>query len=146
MDLNKKAIAIFGLLGFMIIGIAATTKSEKKSPRKEFKNLQILPKDISPDLLDKVMDEFTAALGVKCNFCHTKSKDTLQEMDFASDEKPEKLIARKMIDMANKINENFFEGKSKYGEVNSVLEVRCITCHHGVPHPGDEEEGENKKQ
>ncbi|MEJ0082894.1 MAG: c-type cytochrome [Puia sp.] len=55
------------------------------------------------------MDHFKAALGVKCSFCHAPSKDTAQKWpDFASDDKPEKLIARKMMKMTSKINKKFF--------------------------------------
>ena len=74
-----------------------------------FKNLQILPKDISDHDLDSVMHHFTAALGVKCNFCHVRNEEAKQ-MDFASDEKPEKKIARKMMLMAIDINKNYFKG------------------------------------
>jgi hypothetical protein len=34
------------------------------------KNLKVLPKNISKEDLDKVMDGFKASLGVRCNYCH----------------------------------------------------------------------------
>ena len=40
-----------------------------------FKNLKILPKDISEHDLDSVMHHFTASLGVKCNFCHVRNEE-----------------------------------------------------------------------
>jgi hypothetical protein len=64
----------------------------------------------------------------------------------ASDQKPEKSVARKMITMSNKINKNFFKAKTKYGDENAVLEIRCMTCHHGQPHPEMQEEHEEKSQ
>ena len=73
-----------------------------------FKNLEVLPKDISKHDLDSVMHHFTAALGVKCNFCHVRNEDA-KNMDFASDDKPEKKIARKMMLMAIDINKNYFK-------------------------------------
>ncbi len=73
----------------------------------EFKNLQILPKDISEHALDSVMHHFSQSLGVKCNFCHVRNEDA-KKMDFAADDKPEKNIARKMMQMAIDINKNYF--------------------------------------
>jgi hypothetical protein len=65
----------------------------------------------------------------------------------ASDEKPEKQIARKMISMSNKINQKFFHGKSKYGDDDALMEIHCITCHRGQPHPEMEEmQNENSDQ
>ena len=117
----------------MFLGIAATTPQEPPKPPK--RNLKILPKDISHDDLDKVMDGFKDALGVKCSFCHAPSKDPNQKWpDFASDDKPEKGIARKMMQMVTKINKKYFSfNKNEQGE--TVPAVTCGTCHHGNAHP-----------
>ncbi len=136
----KKISVIIGVIAFVIIGTAAS------KPPEHFKNLKVLPKNISGKQLDKVMDEFKAALGVKCNFCHVQSKDNPRDWNFASDEKPEKNIARKMIRMANKINKKFFHGKSKYGDEDAVMEIHCVTCHHGDAHPEmEDEEGKSEQ-
>jgi hypothetical protein len=134
MFIGKKTLVAIVAGLFIVAGIAATTPPE---PPK-FKNLKILPKNISKEDLDKVMDHFKAALGVKCNFCHAPSKDTAQKWpDFASDEKPEKLIARKMMKMTGKINKKFFsDNKNEQGV--AVPAVECMTCHHGSPHPGEQ--------
>lgn len=137
---NKKAIVITGLVVFVIIGIAAS-----RHP-KEFKNLKVLPKNISEATLDTVMNEFTKALKVDCDFCHVKPEDSTAEWDMANDAKPEKNIARKMIAMANKINKDFFNATTKYGDENPVLEIHCITCHRGEPHPEMEGDEQNSKQ
>jgi len=141
MRANKKITVIIGITIFVLIGMAAT-----HPPEDSFKNLKKLPKNISKQHLDKVMDEFKDALGVKCSFCHVHQKDNPREWDFASDEKPEKSVARKMISMTNRINKKFFHGKSKVGEENAVLEVHCITCHHGTAHPEMKQEEEKPKQ
>lgn len=130
-------VVITGLVVFVIIGIAAS-----RHP-KEFKNLKVLPRNISEQTLDSVMGEFTKALKVDCDFCHVKPADTTAEWDMASDANPEKSIARKMIEMSNDINKKFFKATTIYGDENVLLEVHCVTCHHGQPHPemeGDEEE------
>jgi hypothetical protein len=128
----KKITVAFVLVAFMIAGIAATMPPKEEHPHQ---NLKILPKNISHEDLDKIMDEFKAALGVKCNFCHAASKDSSsKKLDFASDEKPEKNIAREMMRMTNKINKKYFNyEKDDKGE--HVPVVFCATCHRGNPHP-----------
>ena len=142
MKFNKKFIVIGGAVAFVVIGIAAS-----KPPREKFKNLKVLPKNISEQTLDSVMNEFEKALGVECHFCHVKPADSTAEWDMASDDRPEKNIARKMIAMTNKINKHFFKATTKYGDENALLEIHCVTCHRGEPHPEmDEEEEDDKKQ
>ena len=135
MKFNKQFIVIGGAIIFVIIGIAAS-----KPPRQEFKNLKVLPKNISEQRLDSVMNEFCKALKVECDFCHVKPADTTAQWNMADDSKPEKEVARKMITMSNKINKDFFNATTIYGDSNAVLEIRCMTCHHGQPHPELEEE------
>src|SRR5579863_6730836 len=130
---GKKTLVVIIAGLCMLAGIAATKPPE---PPK-YKNLKILPKNISKEDLDKVMDHFKAALGVKCSFCHAPSKDTAQKWpDFASDDKPEKLIARKMMKMTSKINKKFFsDNKNEQGV--AVPAVECMTCHRGSHHPDE---------
>jgi hypothetical protein len=127
----KKLAVSLVFIVFIGAGIAATRPPEEHV----HKNLKVLPKDISDDDLDKVMDGFKAALGVKCNFCHAPLKDTTSHhLDFASDEKPEKNIARHMMRMTAKINKKYFSfNKNEQGE--TIPAVSCITCHRGNPHP-----------
>ena len=141
MKYSKKILVIAGLVAFVFIGVAAS-----KPPEGGFKNLKVLPKRISNERMDKVMEEFAKSLGVECDFCHVKPAIDSAVWDMADDAKPEKTVARKMIKMSNKINRDFFKGKTKYGDEDAVLEIRCVTCHHGQPHPeaGEEEKHEEK--
>lgn len=93
--------------------------AEAAKPRRmpEPKNLKVLK--IPAAELIPTMRRYTQALGVQCEHCHVKG-------DFASDEKPEKETARKMIVMAQEIN-------SKFDAV--MMKVECWTCHHGVATP-----------
>ena len=86
MTLKKLLIALL-LIAFVLMGIAATSPPDEP----KFKNLKTLPKNISHEELDKIMDSFKKALGVKCSFCHAPAIDPANgDLDFASDEKPEK--------------------------------------------------------
>lgn len=127
----KKFAAASMLIAFMIIGMAATRPTDDKPKR----NLKVLPKDISHDDLDKIMDSWKVALGVKCSFCHAPSKDSSsRHLDFASDAKPEKEIARHMFRMTGKINKKYFNF-DKDDQGVAIPAVTCLTCHRGEPHP-----------
>lgn len=134
--LHYKKLAVgVTLIGFMIIGMAATRVSPPDDKPKH--NFKVLPKDISHEELEKIMHGWNAALGVKCNFCHAPAGDSSSHrMDFASDAKPEKNIARQMFKMTGKINKKYFkENKDEKGVL--IPTVSCMTCHHGSPHPED---------
>ena len=134
MRINKKFRVTVILVVTVIISVAAI----KPHRQNDFTNLQVLPKDISPKALQHIMvDEFQDGLGVGCNFCHAHEKGSLH-LDYASDEKPEKEIARAMMRMAMDINKKYFEVEHPLiGD--SLMTVSCNTCHHGVAHPDPDE-------
>ena len=133
MKRTRKWLVVF-LITLVVMGSVAAT-APKKNPA--FKNLKVLPKDISQKQLSAIMvDQFQDELGVSCNFCHAENKDT-HKPDYISDEKPEKQIARRMMQMTIGINKKFFNLKHpKIGD--STLVISCVTCHNGQPRPGDE--------
>jgi hypothetical protein len=91
---KKKYAVIFALASTITIGVAALP-----SANNQYKNLRVLPKNISSKDLSKIMiDDFEDGLGVSCTFCHIAGKDSLL-LDFANDAKPEKQIARRMMKM-----------------------------------------------
>jgi hypothetical protein len=79
-------------------------------------NLKLL----QPEEVRATMRSFRMGLGVRCQFCHVQGND-------ASDEKPEKLTARKMIAMTQEINAKFPD--------TSKVHVTCYTCHRGAEKP-----------
>jgi len=130
--MKRKLIVTVSLACSIIICIAAI--QPEKTAAREFKNLKVLPDTISSKQLSKIMvDVFGDELGVSCNFCHAENKET-QRPDYASDEKPEKEIARAMMRMTIGINTSYFEQqRPMIGD--SLLAVTCGTCHHGQAHP-----------
>ena len=125
----KKKITVAGtLVALVVLGIAASAPADPT-----FKNLKVLPKNISHDELDSVMHQFNGSLGVRCNFCHASQKDNPKKLDFASDEKGEKNAARDMMRMTNRINKKFFHYKKD--DQNPIPPVGCMTCHNGKAHP-----------
>ena len=125
----KKLKVIVALAIFVFIGMAAV----EQPVNNNFKNLQVLPKNITADSLDKIMDGFNAMLGVNCKYCHYKDK-TADTLIFDRDDKPEKEIARKMMRMTMDINKNYFQFNEEV-TASQVQAVTCYTCHKGVPIP-----------
>ena len=136
MMINKKITIAFGLFGAMALGIAASMPQERPEPK--LVNLKVFPKNISYRTLDHTMDVWSASLGVRCNFCHVRNEQT-NKMDFASDAKPEKNMAREMFKMTSKINKKFF--KAEKDSLGMVMEssVNCNTCHKGAAFPEEAE-------
>ena len=116
---KRKFLISFSLL---ILVFTLSSFNTSKDDKPNFKNLQVLPQDITKTQLDDIMDAYCVSLNVKCSFCHVKG-------NMASDDNDEKMIARKMITMTNEINEKYF-GKDS-GTVG------CMTCHNGKINPND---------
>lgn len=97
-------------------------------------NLQVLPKDISsPDLMG-LMRGYTKALGVECEFCHAEDPAT-HRLNFASDAKDDKGIARIMISMTNEINKKYLSTVKDPDATPADKTVTCGTCHRGNSMP-----------
>lgn len=97
-------------------------------------NLQVLPKNISDKQLIATMDAFRHALGVECSFCHAENTKTHQ-LDFASDTKPDKTIARTMIRMTETINTQYLSTIHDPDATPAEKTVTCGTCHRGHTMP-----------
>jgi len=132
---NKK-LTVIGSLAIITTICAAATLPQQNETR--YQNLKVLPQNISSKDLNKIMvDDFEDGLGVACSFCHAQKSGTDNlELDFASDAKPEKQIARVMMRMTLGLNSKYL--KVKHPALGSPsLVVSCETCHRGEAFPGD---------
>jgi len=127
--MKNKFFVITGLIAFVVIGIAAS----KPAPNSE-RNLKVLPKDISNADLDSVMETYTRHLNVSCDFCHAESKVNKNDLDYASDDKPEKEITRQMMRMTAAVNKDYFNYSIVY-KAGEEMAVSCFTCHDGFARP-----------
>jgi hypothetical protein len=130
--ITKKEILITVLGAGMIFLQSFVQKHDDEKPT----NLKILPKDISEKELHDVMKNFSISLGVRCGFCHVSEQVEGQQrskFDFASDNKPEKKIARDMMLMMSAINKNYI-GKIIGGD-HTLEQINCVTCHMGRKTP-----------
>lgn len=128
--MKNKILVVFGLAAFVFFGIAASKPDQKKNDR----NLKILPKDISNADLDSVMENYSKALNVGCDFCHAPSKKNPRETDYESDDKPEKEITRQMMRLTAAVNKDYFDYTIVY-KAGETMAVSCMTCHDGFPRP-----------
>ena len=99
-----------------------------------FTNLQVLPRNIQPRPLIEMMKSFSLNLDVDCSFCHDGEEgQDLSKFDFASDVKPMKATARKMLRMIATINDQL----ATVGDPLPAGEgkVTCFTCHRGARKP-----------
>ena len=108
-----------------------TPVSDQKVVHAKPTNLKVLPRDISPDNLDKLMHRYQAEVGAPCGYCHEQNAETKQ-IDFASDENPVKQTARFMISMTGDINNKYLAqlGDRRYSEP-----ITCGNCHQGQIDP-----------
>lgn len=97
-------------------------------------NLKVLPKNIAPEELIRIMRGYAGALGVECNFCHAPNPQT-HKLDFASDAKEDKGIARTMIAMTRTINDQYMSQVHDPDAMPADKQVTCGTCHRGHQMP-----------
>jgi len=108
-------------LGLSLGLTSARAEAPAKPAGKEtFKDLQVLPKDISRPDLKAVMRTQARALGVDCDFCH---KEPNMEADT-----DKKTISREMMRMTAELNKKYAATKAK---------VTCWTCHRGAATPAE---------
>ena len=125
----KKFIAI----GTCFVALVMMSFIISKEAPPRYKNLKILPKNTTKEEMDSLMHHFSRSLGKKCNFCHAFNEEQ-KKMDFASDAKKEKGIARDMWRMTAKLNKKYFDIKDSK-RLDAKLEVTCYTCHRGAEKP-----------
>lgn len=124
----KKNIAYIS--SFLLVGLALMSFNNTSSEvyygdktQNGFKNLKVLPQNISKDSLMGLMRSYNQALGVKCNHCHVADK--------SADDKHEKDIARHMIKFTDELNtKEFAPIGPEYTQA-----IQCATCHRGSTKP-----------
>jgi hypothetical protein len=128
---KKKYVVVVALA---LLVMSATSVTSAIMPAAHYKNLSVLPKNISSkDLQEIMVDDFEDGLGVTCGFCHADAQGG-HGLDYASDKKPEKEIARAMMRMTMGINKKYFKVKHPFIG-SSELQVTCTTCHNGTAFP-----------
>jgi outer membrane lipoprotein-sorting protein len=105
------------------VATAQTAPQKAKMVEDTFKNVQAL-KGITVDDFMGTMGIMSAAVGFDCSECHNNAGT--DKVDWAADDNPKKVIARRMVNMVKAINRDNF---------NNRQNVTCWTCHHGRDRP-----------
>lgn len=128
----RSTTSVFRVAPTIAIALSLMAPSVSAQVPDEFTNLQVLPQDIGKRELMSLMRGFAGGLGVRCNYCHLgDDPDSLEGYDFASDEEEAKQVARVMMQMTNKINQEMLPATGR----RELTRVECVTCHRGVTDP-----------
>jgi hypothetical protein len=127
-----RSIACAALLLAACIAGTVRAGAEADQIPAQFTNLQVLPKDITRANLVAMMRQFCFDLDVRCEHCHVGEGNDLSKFDFASDARPAKATARRMLAMVTAINTDHLKG---IGDPATEPKVTCFTCHRGAAKP-----------
>lgn len=135
-DSHRLLSLLIALIVLMALPLGVTTAQTEGS----FRNLKVLPQDITRDELNQIMLGNLLGLGLPrrqsqgCLHCHVGSMEQpVDNWDFASDEKLTKRKARVMMGMVRAMNDGFLP--SLEGRITPEVEVTCYTCHAGRTDP-----------
>jgi hypothetical protein len=125
----RVSMSVAVLCGAMVLSAASGAGAQQTPPAGRQgggpRNIQVLPKEWTGQQVQQFMRTVVApGLGVMCNHCHVQ--------DRASDEKKEKVAARKMIQVMLALNETHLK---EIGDPAVAQKVTCYTCHRGTLKP-----------
>lgn len=104
------------------------------------KNLKVLPKNLTGDQVVDIMRHWAGDLGQKCSTCHAEYPDHRKNergepmLDFPSDAKPQKHMARIMYKMMQVDKNNYVQKVADLDTDTSkpmAAPLTCGTCHRG---------------
>jgi hypothetical protein len=124
---------------FLRLGLAACLSSaaEAQAPGKwppdSLINTRIISRNTPPIQVWGQMRTISFSLGVACQFCHVGDPGApLERIDYATDQKRTKLVARQMMRLVRDINAKL---DSIPDRPAPSVAVNCMTCHRGVSRP-----------
>jgi tetratricopeptide (TPR) repeat protein len=127
-------LALRAISAVLLLVLPAVASAQRRFPPDSLINVKVFAKDTPVRELLATMRGWTGALGVRCTHCHVGEEGRpLNTLDFASDEKRPKAIARVMLQMVGAINGDHLSKLPEGGP--AALAVSCETCHRGVARP-----------
>jgi len=100
-------------------------------------NLKVLPKDLTGNQLHEIMEGWAGDLGVHCDTCHAADPKNVgpngrPRLNFASDEKDEKEMARIMYTMMEVDKKDYVAKVAAMDKMDEpAAPLTCGTCHRG---------------
>src|ERR1044072_10014089 len=126
---TKVALVVVAPALAVVCDTAASAARQEKTRGQTGKNVKVLT-DLPESQTFLVMNFVSASLGVRCDYCHVNEGG--DKWVWESDAKPEKLTARRMMQMQIDINRG---NKDILG--TSGVAVTCFTCHRGQTRPAN---------
>jgi hypothetical protein len=133
---SVRALLVSGCMLSLVVAVGAQGRGGPPQPPE---NIQVLPDTWSRQQVSQLMSTFNESLGVQCSHCHTEDPDAPPpnpgqnpRLDYALDDKPEKGIARRMIQMTMDLN---FTDMRGMGDEAVLEKMSCFTCHRGEATP-----------
>lgn len=109
-----------------VAGMLQRIAGKENAPAESvFQNIKVLKGVPAGRFLAVMNESFGHGLGVSCGFCHVPGQ-------WASDQKPNKDVAREMLAMVTRINTDL---KAVRNLPDSSPMIGCITCHGGRQKP-----------
>ncbi len=124
----------------LIYALSFVFEAPAQEADRRYKNLKVLPDDISEEALGEIMLGNLRGMGLRrlagegCLFCHGGDlEQPRSEWDWPSDEKLTKRKARVMMAMVQSINERHLPQLEE--RIDSTFQVTCQSCHKGRTDP-----------
>lgn len=90
-------------------------------------NIKVLTGLLAPAFQEE-MNHIVEGLGASCGTCHVRG-------NFASEDNPKKLIARRMLEMTRALNKQYFPNYTPKDSESVLGRITCYTCHKGDTTP-----------
>src|SRR5437764_13043825 len=95
----------------VLLAACAAMQQQKKEIRPdtgEFKNLKVLPQNITHDELIATMRGFARGLGTRCDHCHAANPPgSKEQIDFAAAAEPDKHGPRTTLRLTRAVNASY---------------------------------------
>jgi Photosynthetic reaction centre cytochrome C subunit len=111
----------------ILLALSAQQSNRPAAQIVDTPSVKILKGLTAPEF-EAEMQQMNVALGVACGFCHARG-------NFASDDNPHKATARRMLEMTQTINRQFFADYQLGKDESRLGRVTCYTCHQGEQKP-----------
>ena len=120
--------ALFAVLAFSVPAVASAQDAAHPTiGMVDVPTVKVLRGLTVPEF-EAEMQFMNQALGVACQHCHVRN-------NFASEDNPRKAVARRMLEMTQAINKQFFADYRPEPETSRLGKVTCFTCHQGSEKP-----------
>jgi hypothetical protein len=122
--MKRHAVSLVQVVFLVFVGSGARSQAQ---PVVDTPGLTVLRGFTVPQF-EAEMQLMTQALGVSCGFCHARG-------NFAAETNPRKATARRMLEMTQVINRQFFPDYKPLDGESRLGKVTCFTCHQGTERP-----------